>query len=164
MAFKLYSPAFRNGDEIPLQYTCEGRNISPPLFWEGVPENAKSLVLMVTDPDAPDPHAPTRIWTHWIVYGIPPAVTTFAAAASPFAMPTGCYEGLNGWNKLEYGGPCPPIGRHRYFYTLYALDIELPRLSNPTRVEIESLMNGHILEQAQLFGTYAKHYAKGSAA
>lgn len=152
---ELSSPAFAPKGEIPSQYTCEGGDLSPPLRWSGVPAGAKSLALVVDDPDAPDPRAPRRVWVHWVLYGIPPSATGIEAGASKGKLPSGTRVGKNDWGRPDYGGPCPPIGRHRYFHTLYALDAVLS-LGQATKAELEEAMAGHILGQAELIGTYQR--------
>ena len=154
MNFALTSPAFMHNSSIPALYTCDGKDISPALNWSGVPQNAKSLVLIVDDPDAPDPAAPKMTWVHWVLYNIPPTATGLAEAISDSALPPGTLQGLNDWKRTGYGGPCPPIGRHRYYHKLYALDTVLPDLKRPTKTRVEQAMQGHILEQAVLLGTY----------
>jgi Raf kinase inhibitor-like YbhB/YbcL family protein len=154
MTLKLTSLAFRHGGEIPAKYTCDGNDVSPPLAWSAAPADAKSLVLVVDDPDAPDPAAPRMIWVHWVLYNIPPRATSLAEAVK--ALPAGTLEGLNDWGRSGYGGPCPPIGRHRYFHKLYALDVVLPDLGKPSKLKLESRMKGHIVAQAELVGTYQK--------
>lgn len=156
MTLTLKSSAFNNGDEIPTRYTCEGEDISPPLTWMDVPETARSLVLIIDDPDAPDPKAPKMTWVHWVVYNIPPDVTALVENIMSAKLPTGAEEGLNDWQRIGYGGPCPPIGRHRYFHKLYALDTVLEGLSSPTKAQVETAMQGHIIAQAELMGTYRK--------
>ena len=151
---KLTSTAFKNGDSIPTSHTCEGDNRSPPLAFEDVPPAAKSLVLIVDDPDAPDPRAPKRTWAHWLVYNLPPTTSELAEAVSHF--PAGTLLGQNDWKHPTYGGPCPPIGRHRYFHKLYALDSVLPELHEPTRAELQAAMQGHVIAEAELMGTYQK--------
>ena len=152
---KLQSPAFLHQSEIPSQYTCEGDNISPPLNWSDIPANSKSLALIVDDPDAPDPAAPKITWVHWVLYNLPVNSTGLEEAIA--SLPKGTVQGLNDWKKTGYGGPCPPIGRHRYFHKLYALDIELPTsLGKVTKAELEKAMQGHILAQVELIGTYQK--------
>ena len=155
MAMTLNSPAFKQDGQIPSKYTCEGEDVSPPLAWAGVPDGTKSLVLIVDDPDAPDPKAPQRVWVHWIVYNIPPDVKGLPENASKAGLPQGTVVGLNDFKKMGYGGPCPPIGRHRYFHKLYALDITLD-LRRATKPEIEFAMKGHRLAHAELIGTYQK--------
>ncbi len=156
MAFRIYSPAFADGGEIPQEYTCEGADIAPPLAWEGIPSEAKSLVLIVDDPDAPDPAAPRMTWVHWVLYNLPTDSSGLPAAATAFDLPAGTRAGKNDWQRIGYGGPCPPVGRHRYFHKLYALDTVLEGLHEPTKSEVESAMNGHVLAQAELIGTYQK--------
>jgi Raf kinase inhibitor-like YbhB/YbcL family protein len=155
MAMTLDSPAFRQNDHIPSKYTCEGEDVSPPLTWEGVPNSAKSLVLIVDDPDAPDPKPPKIVWVHWVVYNIPPGTKSLPENAGKARLPQGVVLGLNDFKKTEYGGPCPPIGRHRYFHKLYALDITLD-LRGATKSQIERAMRGHVLANAELIGTYQK--------
>jgi Raf kinase inhibitor-like YbhB/YbcL family protein len=155
MALTLTSSAFKPGDKIPSQYTCEGNDISPPLAFTGVPEGAKSLALIVDDPDAPDPKAPKRVWAHWLVYNLPPDTKGLAEHADRTGLPTGASTGVNDRKKAAYHGPCPPIGRHRYFHKLYALDTTLP--AKPyTKAELEAAMKGHVVAQAELIGTYQK--------
>lgn len=151
---ELRSSAFAPQGEIPQRYTCEGQDIAPPLQWTGIPDRAASLVLIVDDPDAPDPAAPQRTWVHWVLYDIPPAASGLPEGGRP--LPAGAHEGLNDWNRPGYGGPCPPIGRHRYFFKLYALDQALPALARPTKAAVEQAMRGHVIAQAELVGTYRK--------
>ncbi|MFL6605547.1 MAG: YbhB/YbcL family Raf kinase inhibitor-like protein [Steroidobacteraceae bacterium] len=156
MALVLTSPAFANGGGIPARYTCEGENISPELRWVGEPSGTKSFGLIVDDPDAPDPQAPKITWVHWVLYDIPAdghALPENAGAKGPLP---GTKQGLNDWKKVGYGGPCPPVGTHRYFFKLYALDAVLPDLGRPTKADVLNAMKGHVLEEAQLIGTYKK--------
>jgi Raf kinase inhibitor-like YbhB/YbcL family protein len=155
MAMSLHSPAFQQNAHIPAEYTCEGQDISPPLAWEGVPDGARSLVLIIDDPDAPDPKAPKMVWVHWVVYNIPPATRSLPENAGKEGLPQGALLGRNDFKKAGYGGPCPPIGRHRYFHKLYALDMTLD-LRDATKPQIERAMRGHILANAELIGTYQK--------
>lgn len=155
MPLTITSTAFADHGEIPARYTCEGDDCSPPLSWSGVPAGARSLALIVDDPDAPDPAAPKMTWVHWLLYNLPPQATGLAEAVR--ALPAGTLEGINDFKRTRYGGPCPPIGRHRYFHKLYALDVMLPNLNQPNRAALERAMAGHILAQAQLMGTYVKH-------
>jgi Raf kinase inhibitor-like YbhB/YbcL family protein len=155
MALTLTSSAFAPGGTIPSKYTCEGDDLSLPLAFAGVPDGTKSLVLIVDDPDAPDPKAPKRIWVHWLVYNIPPDSGGLSENASGAGLPSGAVTGLNDWKRTTYGGPCPPIGRHRYFHKLYALDTVLPAKAL-TKAELEAAMAGHVLAQAELIGTYQK--------
>lgn len=156
MALRLSSTAFTDGGEIPSKYTCEGEDIAVGLEWEGVPEGARSLVLIVDDPDAPDPKDPNMTWVHWVLYNIPPETVGLPEGALSADLPPGTKEGLNDWKRTGYGGPCPPIGRHRYFHKLYALDTLLKGMDGPTKLEIESAMKGHIIEKTELVGTYKK--------
>ncbi len=150
----LTSTAFTHNGEIPSLYTCDERDVSPPLAWKDVPETAKSLVLIVDDPDAPDPKAPKMTWIHWVLYNIPPNVDNLQQDVTSSDLPLGTLEGMNSWKRTGYGGPCPPIGRHRYFHKLYALDEVLPDLKNPTKAKLEAQMSGHIIATAELVGTY----------
>jgi len=151
---ELSSTAFAQGGDMPRQYTCEGDDLAPPLRWSGVPERALSLALIVDDPDAPDPAAPKMTWVHWVLFDIPLSATAIGEGGRP--LPEGTREGSNDWHRTGYGGPCPPVGRHRYFFKLYALDTLLPDLQKPSKAELERAMQGHVLAQAQLVGTYQK--------
>jgi hypothetical protein len=156
MALTLTSSAFEHKGAIPTRYTCEGNDVSPPLAWTGLPAGTLSLVLIVDDPDAPDPKAPKMTWVHWVVYNIPPTATGLPEATIGSKLPAGAKEGINDFKRTTYGGPCPPIGTHRYFHKLYALDAVLPDLGKATKKEIEAAMKGHILGKAELLGTYKK--------
>ncbi len=156
MTLSITSTAFEEGGSIPAVYTCEGDDISPPLSFSGVPELAQTLVLIIDDPDAPDPKAPRTTWVHWVFYNIPVAVSGMAEDTARHGLPPGASEGKNDWGRIGYGGPCPPIGRHRYFHKLYALDVKLPDLQAPTKAELERAMQGHVLATASLIGTYQK--------
>ncbi len=156
MPLTLVSPAFANGGPIPPKYTCDGDDLAPPLRWSGAPEAAASLALIVDDPDAPDPRAPRMTWVHWVVYNLPPEDGGLPEGATARDLPPGAREGLNDWKRPGYGGPCPPVGRHRYFFKLYALDRVLPDLGAPTKAELEAAMAGHVLESAELVGTYRR--------
>lgn len=149
------SPAFDHQGMIPAKYTCEGSDISPPLAWGNIPENAKSLVLIVDDPDAPDPAAPRRTWVHWILYDIPPSLTSLAEGAADH-LPPGIREGMNDFRRTRYGGPCPPVGKHRYFFKLYALDTTLAGVTHIDKTGLEKAMQGHILSKSELVGLYQK--------
>jgi Raf kinase inhibitor-like YbhB/YbcL family protein len=156
-AMELNSSAFAQFADIPGKYTCEGSDQSPPLAWSGVPTGAKSLALIVDDPDAPDPAAPRMTWVHWVLYNIPPNVTRLEEGASRGPeLPAGAVEGLNDWKREGYGGPCPPVGRHRYVHKLYALDAVLPVSKPATKATLERAMQGHILAQCELVGYYKK--------
>ncbi len=152
----LNSSAFEPNGPIPAKYTCEGEDVSPALTWSGVPSGTKSLALIVDDPDAPDPSAPKMTWVHWVLYDVPPSAQGLPEAAGVNSLPRGTREGLNDWKRKGYGGPCPPIGRHRYFFKLYALDIDLGDLGEPTKARLTKAMAGHILGEVQLVGTYQK--------
>jgi Raf kinase inhibitor-like YbhB/YbcL family protein len=156
MTFSLTSPAFGEGGEIPTRYTCEGQDVSPPLAWSDLPSGTKSLVLIVDDPDAPDPKAPKMTWVHWVLYNLPPTAGQLAEAVERKPLPTGTREGLNDWKRTGYGGPCPPVGRHRYFHKLFALDTVLPDLGRPTKAQLEKAMQRHVLAGTELVGTYQK--------
>lgn len=152
MTLKIESAMFAPGGEIPIRYTGQGEDVSPPLSWSGVPANSKSLVLIVDDPDAPDPAAPKMVWVHWLLYNIPPSVTGLSEGVK--ALPAGTGEGLNDWKRTGYDGPMPPIGRHRYFFKLYALDETLELAGAPTKADLVEAMQGHILAETTLIGTY----------
>lgn len=153
----LTSSAFLPFSDIPKCHTCEGADQSPALSWSGVPAQAKSLVLIIDDPDAPDPDHPKMTWVHWVLYNIPPNITGFnSAKPGALDLPPGTLSGLNDARETVYHGPCPPIGRHRYFHKLYALDTMLPDLHLPTKAILEKAMQGHILAQCELVGTYKK--------
>ena len=156
-AFSLSSPAFKDHGSIPARHTCQGGDVSPALAWKSAPAGTKSFALIEDDPDAPDPAAPQTTWVHWVVYDIPANVSSLAEGASK-AMPDGSRDGVNDWQRTGYGGPCPPIGRHRYFHKLYALDVVLPDLKRPTKTDLETAMKGHVLAQATLVGTYEKQH------
>jgi Raf kinase inhibitor-like YbhB/YbcL family protein len=153
MALNLSSPAFPPGASIPAKYTCDGDDVAPALEWSGTPPKTRSLALIVDDPDAPDPKAPKMTWVHWVLYNIPPSATGLPEGGDP---PSGTLEGINDWKRTGYGGPCPPIGRHRYFHKLYALDTVLPDLGRPSKAKLETAMEGHILARAELVGTYQR--------
>jgi Raf kinase inhibitor-like YbhB/YbcL family protein len=159
MALKITSPAFQPGGSIPSRYTCEGQDVSPPLAWSGPAPTTKTFALIVDDPDAPDPAKPQRVYVHWVVYNLPATAAALPENASKKGLPKGAVQGKNDWGKTEYGGPCPPIGRHRYFFKLYALDTELT-LSSPTKADLERAMKGHVVDSGELIGTYQKAAAK----
>ena len=146
------SSAFAANGEIPSVHTCQGNDVSPPLAWSGAPGKTKSFALIVDDPDAPDPKAPTTVFVHWVLVDIPPSVTSLAAGAPP---PDGSLAGKNDFDKKAWGGPCPPIGRHRYFFKVYALDTTLGK-AGMTKAEALDAMKGHIVGQGELVGTYQK--------
>lgn len=155
MGITVVSTAFAPNAEIPARFTCEGEDISLPLTWSGAPAKTKSFALISDDPDAPDPKAPKMTYVHWVLYDIPVSVTSLGEGASTH-LPAGVREGLNDWKRTGWGGPCPPIGRHRYFFKLYALDTTLGDLGSPTKAALEKTMQGHILAQGELVGTYQK--------
>src|SRR5512138_1893497 len=156
MPLSIRSPAFADGAEIPIRHTCEGADRSPPLAWSDVPGEARSLALVVDDPDAPDPAAPRMTWVHWVLYDLPPATPGLGEGLHHGGLPPGTREGLNDWKRTGWGGPCPPIGRHRYFFKLYALDAPLGDLGAPTKARLEAAMKGHVVAEARLVGTYEK--------
>jgi Raf kinase inhibitor-like YbhB/YbcL family protein len=156
MPFDLTSSAFTSNGPIPAKYTCEGTDISPPLAWSGGPQNTRSYALIVDDPDAPDPAAPKMVYVHWVVYNLPAGTTSLAENSAKTGLPSGALHGSNDWKRQTYGGPCPPIGRHRYFHKLYALDTVLTGLKNPTKAQLESAMTGHVIGRTELIGTYQK--------
>ncbi len=156
MTLQLNSPAFSDQETIPTLYTCDGKNISPPLAWSDLPPGAKSLALIVDDPDAPDPKAPKRTWVHWLLYNLPTETGGLTENVGAAGLPAGTLSGLNDWGRPGYGGPCPPIGRHRYFFKLYALDTMLPDLDQPNKAVLLQALQGHILAQTELVGTYQR--------
>ena len=150
------SPAFEAGKEIPARFTCQGENLSPALGWSGVPPQARSLVLVVDDPDAPDPAKPKLTWVHWVLYDLPPTSKGLPEGVAPAALPAGARQGKNSWKKPGYGGPCPPIGRHRYFFKLFVLDTVLGDLGTPDVAALQKAMQGHVIARGELVGTYQK--------
>jgi Raf kinase inhibitor-like YbhB/YbcL family protein len=156
MPLVLSSSAFAAGGEIPRRNTCQGEDLSVPLEWDDAPSGTRSFALIVDDPDAPDPAKPRVVWTHWVLYNIPAEAKILKEAVKPHELPPGTLEGRNDWKRTGYGGPCPPVGRHRYFHKLYALDTVLADLGEPSKGELEQAMKGHVLAQAELIGTYEK--------
>ena len=152
MAFRLSSTAFDANGEIPIVHTCDGPGTAPPLSWTGAPAGTNAYALIVDDPDAPDPAAPKRTFVHWVVYGISKSATNLNG--------NGYKEGLNDRATPGYMGPCPPKGRHRYFFKLYALDKDLGDLGHPTKTDLERAMKGHVLAQTELVGTYEHVHAR----
>jgi Raf kinase inhibitor-like YbhB/YbcL family protein len=152
---RIFSSAFREGDLIPPKYTCDGEDVSPPLEWEGVPGAAKSLALIVDDPDAPSGE-----FVHWLVFDIPTSENGVADGIG-IAGPKvgGGTQGKNGFGETAYGGPCPPSGTHRYYFHLYALDATVGLPSGASRNEVESAMRSHIVAKAQLMGRYERQRA-----
>lgn len=155
---RLTSTAFGDGTAIPARHTCEGDDVSPALAWRELPAGTRSLALIVDDPDAPDPAAPKRTWVHWVLYDIPADAVGLAEGVAPAELPGGTREGVNDWHRTGWGGPCPPIGRHRYFFKLYALDAVLGDLGRPGKAALESAMRPHVIAEATLVGTYAKRH------
>src|SRR5439155_10688871 len=156
VTFKLASTAFGPGGEIPRKHTCDGVDVSPALSWSGAPAATKSFALIVDDPDAPDPAAPKVVWVHWVAYNLPADVTSLPEGVKPGHLPKGALDGLNDWKLPGWRGPCPPIGEHRYFHRLFALDSKLPDLHRPTKVRLLDAIKGHVLGTAELVGTYEK--------
>lgn len=152
----LVSPSFSPMGAIPARHTCDAEDLAPALEWSGVPRGTKSFVLIVDDPDAPDPAAPKMTYVHWVLYDIPAGTTKLPAGVKSDALPDGTREGLNDWKHIGYQGPCPPIGRHRYFFKLSALDTMLRDLGNATKADVERAMRGHVLQTAELVGTYER--------
>ncbi|MFL5320228.1 MAG: YbhB/YbcL family Raf kinase inhibitor-like protein [Myxococcaceae bacterium] len=155
MSFTVTSPDFQSNGAIPKKHTCEGGDVSPALQWSGAPAQTASFVVIVDDPDAPDPAAPKTVWVHWVLYNLPPTTTSLPEGLK--AAPAGARDGVNDWKKPGYRGPCPPVGKHRYFHKVYALDLMLPELgAHATKADVVKAMNGHVLGQAELVGTYQK--------
>ena len=156
MTLTIESSVFQHGGAIPRRYTCDAEDRSPPLRWTGAPDKTRALALIVDDPDAPDPAAPKRVYVHWVLYDLPASVTSIDEDGETRAVKAGARPGKNDWSRTGYGGPCPPIGRHRYFFKLYALDTMLGDLGTPTKKELENAMQGHVLASAELMGTYQR--------
>lgn len=154
MSLAITSPSFLYDGVIPVRHTCDGQNVSPALVWSGVPPDAKSLVLIVDDPDAPDPAAPRMTWVHWVLYNISPRAAGLPEGET--SLPSGTLLGINDWHRTGYEGPCPPVGRHRYCFKLYALDRVLPDLGHPTKAILEKTMQGHVIARAELVGCYQR--------
>ena len=153
MPFTLTSTAFTEGQAIPAVYTCEGRDISPPLAWTGPPAGTKSFVLISDDPDAPG-----KTWVHWVLYNLPPSVRALPEAVpSDRELPDGTRQGMTDFVRIGYGGPCPPSGTHRYFFKLYALDAMLTLAPGATKAQLEAAMEGRLLAETHLMGTYRRH-------
>jgi Raf kinase inhibitor-like YbhB/YbcL family protein len=158
MSMSITSSSFPHNGVIPTRHTCEGHDASPELLLTGVPAGTKSLALIVDDPDAPDPAAPKRVWVHWVLYNIPAPSSGLPEGIATEDLPPGTQEGVNDWQRTGYGGPCPPIGNHRYFFKLYALDTVLPDLKRPTKAKLEEAMGAHIIATAELIGRYQKQH------
>ena len=144
-AMKLSSPEFENNDYIPKKFTCQGDDVNPALIIEDIPNEAKTFALIVDDPDAP-----MGTWVHWVVYNIPTAMSQIKEDSIPGI------QVMNNFGRVEYGGPCPPFGTHRYFFKVYALDVELGLKENSRKKDLEKAMEGHILDKAELIGLYKK--------
>lgn len=154
--FQIMSPAFAPDGPIPSKFTCDGPECSPPLAWGAAPSGSRSLALLVDDPDAPDPAAPTRVWVHWIRYNLPPTLASLPEGAGNRTPDLNARECLNDANRHGYPGPCPPIGRHRYYFRIFALDTVLPDLGpKARRGDFERVMSGHMLAATVVMGTYA---------
>ena len=156
MSLIISSSTFMHGREISARHTCDGLNISPPLSWTGVPAGTKSLALIVDDPDAPDPNAPRMTWVHWVLYNIPPDTHGLPEHTTMEVLPPGTLQGMNDWKHPGYEGPCPPIGTHRYYYKLFALDVVLPDLRFPAKAALKNAMQDHILARSELVGRYQR--------
>ena len=154
MTLNIVSPSFNHDGRIPSRHTCDGTNVSPALEWSGVPAGTKSLALIVDDPDAPDPAAPKMTWVHWVLYNIPPGEKGLKEGIAN--LPRGTLQGYNDWKRAGYGGPCPPIGKHRYFFRLYALDTVLDDLGHPTKAKLEKSLQAHVIGRAELVGLYQR--------
>ncbi|RLC65970.1 MAG: YbhB/YbcL family Raf kinase inhibitor-like protein [Chloroflexi bacterium] len=152
MSFELTSPAFAHGEPIPSKYTCDGEDISPPLEWSGAPAGTQSFALIMDDPDAP-----VGTWIHWVLYNAPAETNALPEGVPADAeLSDGSLHGKNSWRRTDYGGPCPPSGTHRYFFKLYALDTTLNLDAGATKKQLLQAMEGHILDQAELVGTYKR--------
>ena len=152
MPFEIGSDVFAAGEAIPSKFSCDGQDVSPPLTWRGLPEGTQSLALIMEDPDAP-----AGIWVHWVIYDIPVSLTGLPEGVPGEAeLPNGTRNGANSWGRGGYGGPCPPSGTHRYFFKLYALDRALDLAPGATKEGLLAAMQGHILGQAEVMGTYAR--------
>jgi Raf kinase inhibitor-like YbhB/YbcL family protein len=157
MSFTMTSTSFQSMGMIPVRHTCDGLDLSPPLTWTGAPEDTRCFVLIVDDPDAPDPEAPTMTWVHWVLFNMPASVHELPAGVVLTTLPPGTMEGINDWKITGYRGPCPPVGRHRYFHKLFALDAQLPALDKPDLRALTQAMQGHVLAYAELIGQYKSH-------
>ena len=152
MPLTIESPAFPEGGSIPRLYTCDGRDVSPPLSWTGIPAGVKSLALVCDDPDAP-----AGVWVHWVIFNLPPSATGLPEAVPPRKeVDGGGVQGTNDFRKIGYGGPCPPSGTHRYVFTLYALDAEVPLAAGATKAELVTAMKGLVRTEATLTGKYSR--------
>jgi Raf kinase inhibitor-like YbhB/YbcL family protein len=146
------SIAFKDGDKIPENYTCDGEDVSPPLEWTSAPEETKTLTIICDDPDAP-----MGTWVHWVVFNIPGDIGALPENVPPEReLDNGAIQGINDFQKIGYGGPCPPSGTHRYFFKIYALDSKLDLPFGATKAHVMIAMEGHVLDQAHLMGTYRR--------
>jgi Raf kinase inhibitor-like YbhB/YbcL family protein len=151
VALQIESSAFSEGGQIPRQYTCDGKDISPPLSWSGVPEGAKSLALICDDPDA------SKTFAHWVIFDLPPRTSGLPEGVPPReSVSGGGAQGTNDFRKVGYGGPCPPSGTHRYMFKIYALDTQLKLAAGATKADVERAMKGHVLAEATLMGKYSR--------
>jgi len=151
-SIKLTSTAFKEGELIPRQYTCDGVNVSPSLEWSGVPKTARTLVIIADDPDAP-----SGTWVHWVLYNLPADnIGMVENLPATDELRAGGFQGKNDFGKIGYGGPCPPSGTHHYFFKIYALDSELSLKAGATKAEVEKSMGGHVVSQGQLMGMYRR--------
>lgn len=149
---KIRSIAFNDGERIPKKYTCDGEDISPPLIWEDIPEGTVTLALISDDPDAP-----SKTWTHWLIFNIPPELNGLPEGVEKVeALENGIIQGFNDFGRIGYGGPCPPFGVHRYFFKLYALDTSLDLEPGTSKEELLEAMEGHIIEKTQMIGLYSR--------
>ncbi len=152
MEIKITSTAFEEGGMIPRKYTCQGEDISPPLSWDSVPDGTKSIALISDDPDAP-----VGTWVHWVLYNLPADTRELSENIPPQeTLPNGAKHGMTDFGRIGYGGPCPPSGTHRYYFTIYALDIKIDLDAGATKKQLLKAMEGHILAQGQLMGRYKK--------
>ena len=158
MKLNITSPSFIHKGEIPARYTCDGSNVSPPLEWSGVPAGTRSLALIVDDPDAPDPDAPRGIWVHWVLYDMSPDIKGLPEGIRAEKLSQDKQQGLNDWKHIGYQGPCPPKGKHRYFFKLYALDVLLADMGHPAKAALERAMYGRVIEHAELIGLYQRSH------
>ncbi|MEJ2103299.1 MAG: YbhB/YbcL family Raf kinase inhibitor-like protein [Ignavibacteriaceae bacterium] len=152
MEIKLTSIAFREGDYVPKKFTCDGENVSPPLDWNGVPAEAKSIALICDDPDAP-----MGTWVHWVIFNIPSSTNKLSEKVpTDKVLEDGTTQGSNDFRKIGYGGPCPPGGTHRYYFKIYALDKRIELAPGATKGELLHEMNGHIIAEGMLMGKYSR--------
>ncbi len=149
---KIRSSAFNDGERIPKKYTCDGEDVSPPLTWEDVPEETVTLTIISDDPDAP-----SKTWTHWLIFNIPPELNGLPEDVEKVGeLENGIMQGFNDFGRIGYGGPCPPSGVHRYFFKLYALDTRLDLEPGTSKEELLEAMEGHIIEKAEMIGLYSR--------